>query len=105
MEVTHANMKTPIYCAIAARLLYSLLQTEIPDTIEEQADYWNKHYNSEAGKGSRDKFISDVKALEERERKASKAQIDLVMVLDHSASIGEEDFQKSRRFVSDVIGA
>ncbi len=43
-------------CALA-RCHYRRMPGRIPDTIEEQADYWKKHYNTPSGKGTVEHYL------------------------------------------------
>ena len=65
-EVKWEDLRKPLYSGLAARLLLSNKPGEIPpaNDVEGQAAYWKNHYNSAAGKGSEQKFIDDVRALE-----------------------------------------
>ena len=40
------------YAAAMARLKYLIAPGPIPDTVEGQADYWKRHYNTPAGAGT-----------------------------------------------------
>ncbi|KKL97553.1 hypothetical protein LCGC14_1833310, partial [marine sediment metagenome] len=42
---------------LAARLFLLTIPEEIPDTLEGQAVYWKKHYNTPLGKGTARKFV------------------------------------------------
>jgi len=63
-SVTWEDLWKPLYSGLSARLLLSTKAGKIPDTLEGQAEYWKKHYNSGVGKGTPEKFIKDVKACE-----------------------------------------
>ncbi|PAA60469.1 hypothetical protein BOX15_Mlig019589g1 [Macrostomum lignano] len=89
MTYASANMNVPLYNALAARLLLSRKPAAIPSGIEAQAKYWKTYYNSGAGKGSVDKFISDVKSIQP----CSTVGADLLFILDASGSIGSSNFQ------------
>ena len=65
-EVTWEDLRKPLYSGLAARLFLSSKPAAIPPAsdVEGQAAYWKKYYNTGAGKGSEQKFVDDVKALE-----------------------------------------
>lgn len=48
------------YATAAARLQYYRFPEELPDTIEGQAAYWKKYWNTEYGAGTVEKYIEDV---------------------------------------------
>lgn len=50
------------YQIIMARIHYLRVKEPIPnqDDIEEMARYWKKYYNTEAGRGTEEKFINTV---------------------------------------------
>lgn len=52
------DLRKPLYSGIAARLLLLNIPESIPSSLEEQAKYWKKHYNTESGKGTVQDFIS-----------------------------------------------
>jgi hypothetical protein len=47
----------PLLCAIIARLAYKRVPEPIPMKFKERAEYWKKHYNTEAGKGTVEHYI------------------------------------------------
>ena len=59
-------LRSPLYSALAARLLLSNVKAPIPSSVESQASYWKKYYNK-SGKGKKCKFITDVEELEKKE--------------------------------------
>lgn len=66
MEVRYEELTKPLYSALAARLLLSNKTAPIPEKLEEQANYYKTHHNSnhENAAGSADKFIKDAKHME-----------------------------------------
>ncbi|HIF9321680.1 TPA: hypothetical protein ACX6QP_002177 [Photobacterium damselae] len=63
-ELEHSPLLASIWC----RLRYLAVSDPIPDTLEERAPYWKKWYNSSAGKGTVEDYISkcaqcDVQSL------------------------------------------
>jgi len=46
---------------IHCRLKYWRVPKRMPSSIEGQADYWKKYYNTEGGKGEREHFVESVK--------------------------------------------
>jgi major membrane immunogen (membrane-anchored lipoprotein) len=46
---------------IHCRLKYWRVPKKMPSSIEGQADYWKKYYNSELGKGDPEHFVEVVK--------------------------------------------
>ena len=60
--VKYEDLRKPLYSAIAARLKYKNIHTTIPPSwqLTSQAEYWKKNYNTRIGKGSAQKFITDI---------------------------------------------
>ena len=56
-EISFEDLDKPLISALAARLFLLTIPEEIPDTLEEQATYWKKHYNTSLGKGAVRKFV------------------------------------------------
>ena len=49
---------SPLLALIFCRLRYLAVPAAIPDTIEGRAHYWKKWYNSTAGKGTPEEYLS-----------------------------------------------
>lgn len=47
------------YSCCFARLHYWLISEQIPKTLEEQAEYWKKYYNTVSGKGTKEEYIEN----------------------------------------------
>ena len=62
------DLSTPLWSALAARLVIELADTEIPTAsdIEGQARFWEANYSTD---GDVEKFISDVEQLQKDESK------------------------------------
>jgi hypothetical protein len=56
-EVQPSDLQKPLYGALAARLYLIRQKPEIPESVEEQAEYWKKNYNK-SGKGTPNKFMA-----------------------------------------------
>lgn len=56
---------SPLLALVFARLRYRTVADEIPGTIRGRAEYWKKHYNSSAGKGTVEHYIEQAKKLNE----------------------------------------
>ena len=63
-QVQWRDLRKPLYSGLAARLIIFNVPDAIPCDISGQAAYWKRHYNTEAGAGTVDKFTNDVNALE-----------------------------------------
>ena len=63
------DLRKPLFSALAARLLLFNKSPPIPPAsdLRGQAMYWKLHYNTTSGNGTVQKFIDDVKALEQIE--------------------------------------
>ena len=63
-SVQWKGLEKPFYSGLAARLFLSNIPEAIPCELDEQARYWKKYYNTEAGKGTVQRFIDEVNELE-----------------------------------------
>ena len=63
-SVKWTDLEKPLYSGLAARLYLSNIPEPIPSGLDQQARYWKKHYNTEAGKGTEKGFIDQVNELE-----------------------------------------
>jgi len=101
------DLRKPFYSALAARLFLSNKQGAIPNTMEQQAQYWKNSYNSNDpnAAGSPEKFMRDVRALESRDSKCdlTEGRMFITFVLDGSGSIGRSNYQKALVFLEDVV--
>lgn len=72
-NVQWMDLRKPLYSGIAARLFLSNIKKKIPlaSDIMEQGKYWKKYYNTEAGKGTAQKFVNDVSVLESERNQGS----------------------------------
>ena len=57
MKMSWIDLRKPAYSAMAARLLLSNIPEAIPTSLEGQAKYWKKYYNTGSGKGSAEEFM------------------------------------------------
>ena len=57
-EILEKNIAAGI---VHCRLKYWRVPKRMPNTIEGQADYWKKYYNTEGGKGDPEHFVEAVK--------------------------------------------
>ena len=53
----------PLPCIILTRLKYKRIPEAIPSTIKGRAEYWKKHYNTVAGKGTVEEYIENAKLV------------------------------------------
>lgn len=60
IHVHYSELRKPLFSAIAARLKYKNVPSQIPDNVRGQAKYWKRHYNSQLGKGTVAKFMQVV---------------------------------------------
>ena len=65
-DIMNLNLKeeshNPYIGAVLARLGLASVPKAIPKDLEGQADYWKKYWNTEAGKGTSEHFISQSQA-------------------------------------------
>ena len=59
-EILEKNIAAGI---VHCRLKYWRVPKKMPSTIEGQAAYWKKYYNSEGGKGDPEHFVESAKKL------------------------------------------
>ncbi|CAI9741682.1 Hypothetical predicted protein [Octopus vulgaris] len=97
--VTVSDLQKPLYSGLVMSLFILNLQAPIAVDKQGQADYWVQHINPD---GAREVFVDSAKKLEQRNDCAS-AQIDLVFVIDSSGSVGEQDFNKTKIFLENIV--
>ena len=56
-KVDFLDLNQPLMSALAARLYLLTIPDAIPSSLEDQAKYWKRFYNTEAGKGTIEHFI------------------------------------------------
>mgnify|MGYP003624848731 FL=1 len=54
------DLRDPLHSTIAARLLLSNKEADIPDTVEGRASYWKDKYNTVKGKGTTAKYLKSL---------------------------------------------
>jgi len=59
-EILEKNIAAGI---VHCRLKYWRVPKKMPSSVEGQAAYWKKYYNSEGGKGNPEHFVESVKKL------------------------------------------
>lgn len=57
LGTTWEDCRDPVYSCLAARLYLAAIPEAVPSSLEDQAAYWKKYYNTEAGKGTEEAFI------------------------------------------------
>ena len=58
-KVTYEMLEyNPLLSIIFCRLFYKLIPDEIRDDLYSMSHYWKKYYNTIAGKGTQEKFVS-----------------------------------------------
>ena len=57
-EIAHESVFSPELGVLLCRLHYLRVKEKVPETIEEQACYWKKYYNTDEGKGKPEQYIS-----------------------------------------------
>lgn len=62
-SVQYEELVDPLKSIIAGRLRYMNVPAAVPDDDLGQAKYWKRHYNTEAGKGTPEKFLKSLNKL------------------------------------------
>ena len=59
------DLRRPLYSGLAARLFLANVPAAIPfaSNLQAQGEYWNTHYNTNAGAGAVQRFVQDVQSL------------------------------------------
>ena len=58
-QISYADLRNDVVSIAIGRLyLKQLTEEKIPSTLEEQAAYWKKYYNTSSGKGKIEDFIT-----------------------------------------------
>ena len=58
------DLYKPLVAALLTRVYLLTIPKKIPTEKEDQAEYWKKYYNTEAGSGTKQKFLNDIRTLE-----------------------------------------
>jgi len=61
LDVEYEDLRDPVLSAMYARLHFMKNSDPISNTVEGRAEAWKKHYNREAGKGTAQQYIDDVR--------------------------------------------
>ncbi|XP_066303182.1 uncharacterized protein [Branchiostoma lanceolatum] len=98
-QVDVSDLEKPLYCALAARILFADCQTDLPLSLDLQADLWATCYNTQ---GNMQTYIDAVNELEQ-ESECKIPGMDMVFVLDGSGSVGADNFETVKDFVVSVV--
>ncbi|XP_022079888.1 integrin alpha-11-like isoform X2 [Acanthaster planci] len=101
-QTTWEDCRRPLYSALAARMFFHSLQSNVPQGLNSQAVFWRDRYHDEPS-DTVENFTRKVENLESEG--CSVKGIDLVFVLDGSGSVGSANFEKTKSFVSNVVDA
>ena len=71
-KLQRRDLYRPFVSALLTRVYLLTIRKKIPTEKEDQAEYWKKYYNTEAGSGTEQKFLNDIRMLEERQSDKSK---------------------------------
>ena len=63
-DVQYADLVDPLHSILAGRLRYMNVPERVPEDRLGQARYWKQHYNTEAGKGTPEKFLKSINKFE-----------------------------------------
>lgn len=61
MDITQALTCNLAYATAMARIHYLRVKEALPITLEAQAQYWKKYYNSSKGKGTPQEYVANAK--------------------------------------------
>lgn len=95
-QVKEEDLLKPLYSGLAARIyidLTSQSRGQIPDDIKGQDKFWKDWYHTQQGKYG--DFEMRAKELLERDMSTAGGKIDLMLVVDGSASITKPKFQSA----------
>ncbi|CAH1238662.1 MATN2 [Branchiostoma lanceolatum] len=92
------DLRKPLYSSLVAGLKILTVPDEIPPSIPAQAAFWKNYCNN-----ALDKSPNDYVTVVDEVSGCQAAGLDLVFVLDGSASVGKNNFQLSKDFVNTVI--
>lgn len=60
-DVQYEDLVDPLHSVIAGRLRYMNVPKRVPEDDYGQAKYWKKYYNTDAGKGTPEKFLKSIR--------------------------------------------
>ncbi|XP_078655708.1 collagen alpha-1(XII) chain-like [Branchiostoma floridae x Branchiostoma belcheri] len=92
------DLRKPLYSSLVAGLRILTVEDEIPPSIPAQAAFWKNYCNSAVDKSPNHYVIAAQEVTG-----CNATGLDLVFVLDGSASVGGENFQLSKDFVNTII--
>ncbi|XP_064616969.1 uncharacterized protein LOC135480968 [Liolophura sinensis] len=103
-SVTWADLRKPLYSAIAARLYIEVINQRqpIPREISMQAQIWHQDYHN-SNPAPTSNFTATADLL--TQSCSGDKPLDAVFILDCSGSVGARDFEKAKQFVIKWIQA
>ncbi|XP_076454835.1 collagen alpha-1(XII) chain-like [Babylonia areolata] len=101
--VTWADMRKPLYSALAAAMLLTLegAPANVPVNVDMQADYWLKRYRSGPTTQTVQSFVVPANALQKT--CARTENMDLAFLVDTSSSVGPTEWAALKQFVGDTV--
>jgi hypothetical protein len=99
-SITWQDLEKPLYSGLAFRILVETFGAPVPDTIALQADYWKQYYNTDPTPSAA-QFVTDIQTLESET--TCFGRMNLEIVLDGSGSIGQQDYDKAKEFVAELV--
>ncbi|XP_041369620.1 collagen alpha-6(VI) chain-like [Gigantopelta aegis] len=97
-RVTMDDLKKPLFSGIGAALLMTMVNEEVPRSVEKQSAYYFRHFDSDTNAAHT--FYTTATQLPNA---CKMSNLDLAFLVDTSASLSVTDFQKAKRFASTMI--
>ena len=94
------DLVKPLHSALAVMMYLAVRSDSIPQTLEQQGTFY-ENYLARNSKGAVD-FERVIKSWEEA-LKTCPGKLDLVVLLDGSGSVQEDNFEKSIEFVTNLF--
>jgi hypothetical protein len=100
-STTWNDLLKPFYNGLAARLYLQYLNMTIPQTIKDQASFWDQRYNRHDDWNNA--TFADRGEQFDNSTNICTGKMDYVIVLDGSESVTYPNYELCKRFVMDLI--
>lgn len=107
ISVQWEDLLKPLYSGLAARFFIEINSTlhgmKIPDNINRQANFWEMYYTFGHEFEQAAKFRQESHILQDTLKSPCRTKMDLVIGIDGSSSVGEENFANLVKHLSFLL--
>jgi len=99
------SARKPLISGITTAVFLDKLQRvePVPLDIDEQADYFGKHFGSPLNKTNEDFSNAVFKELRETNSSCKTGKSDILFLMDGSSSVGWKSFTKAKNFIKRIV--